>query len=187
MYRSVRVTKEINYTGVQQTRWHLLSCFKPANIVLFTALSPLPSLSTKSIPYKRRRPLYCHDHQLKEKNYKNHIILPFDNSHRFQCQKANLPSFCMIFLRYSEQRFFSARFCGYPFLCGNIMLVSTTVSWSNLRALKSLSRLWPTKIVLSENIVRRVACTSKRVVVTFFISSSVIPENLFSRKKLLIT
>jgi len=88
------------------------------------------------------------------------------------------PSFCISFLKYSEQRFFNALLCGYPLRCGNIMLVSTTVSWISFKALKSLSRLWPTRMVLSENIVRSVACTSKIVVVTSFISSSVIPENL---------
>lgn len=84
----------------------------------------------------------------------------------------------MSFLKYSEQRFFKALFCGYPFLCGNITLVSTTVSCKSLKALKSLSKLWPTSMVFSENIVNNVACTSNNVVVTSFISSSVIPENL---------
>lgn len=45
------------------------------------------------------------------------------------------------------------------------------------KARKSLSKLCPIKMVLSENLLSKTACTSRMVVLTFSKSSSVIPLN----------
>jgi len=50
--------------------------------------------------------------------------------------------------------------------------------YGTLRAMKSLSRLWPIKMVRSLNMLRRAAWTSRSVVLTPCICCFVMPLNL---------
>jgi len=52
-----------------------------------------------------------------------------------------------------------------------------------LKAIRSLSRLWPIRMLSDENFVRKAAWTSRRVVVTPFKSSSVTPLHLNSNRR----
>ena len=54
----------------------------------------------------------------------------------------------------------------------------TKMKMSTFSALRSLSKLWPMRMVLAENMERRTACTSRMLVVTPSRSDSVMPLNL---------
>lgn len=82
----------------------------------------------------------------------------------------------MIRFKYSIHNVLSARFFGGPILCGYKMDVSTTQLCISFNALKSLSRLWPIKMVFELNMDNRIAWTSRNVRVTLANVFSDIPE-----------
>ncbi len=63
----------------------------------------------------------------------------------------------MILLRNSAASPFKARLYGLPILCGKTTEVSTTDWCSSLSAFRSLSRLWPIRIVRLLNMDRSTA------------------------------
>lgn len=73
---------------------------------------------------------------------------------------------------------FNARFFGGPILCGYKIDVSTTQSCINFSALKSLSKLWPIKMVFELNMDNNTAWTSRKERDTFANVFSDMPEYL---------